>query len=125
MLNRKCAGQSIAEYAVVIGLVIAAVVAMQIYVKRGLQAKIRDGSDIEVKNDTKGDKNIDYGLNDYQKNGFEPSSQNLSLVVSSRNASETVVVSAGGAVSKTTNESSSREGGTQTVQSVAEAGETK
>lgn len=42
-LMRK--GQSTAEYAIVIGLVIAAAVAMQVYVKRGLQGKIKDATD--------------------------------------------------------------------------------
>ncbi|MCX5698284.1 MAG: hypothetical protein NTX01_01095 [Candidatus Omnitrophica bacterium] len=41
MLRLKKTGQSTAEYAIVIGLVIAAAVAMQVYVKRGIQAKIR------------------------------------------------------------------------------------
>ena len=41
MLRRKRSGQSTAEYAIVIGLVIAAAVAMQVYVKRGIQAKIK------------------------------------------------------------------------------------
>jgi len=45
MLRRKKTGQSTAEYAIVIGLVIAAAVAMQIYVKRGLQAKIKGAVD--------------------------------------------------------------------------------
>lgn len=45
MLRRKKTGQSTAEYAIVIGLVIAAAVAMQVYVKRGVQAKIRGASD--------------------------------------------------------------------------------
>ncbi|MFA5092496.1 MAG: hypothetical protein WC543_00930 [Candidatus Omnitrophota bacterium] len=49
MLKQKNLGQSTAEYAIVIGLVIAAVVAMQIYVKRGLQAKMRDA--VMVKGD--------------------------------------------------------------------------
>lgn len=39
-------GQSTAEYAVLIGLVVAAVLAMQTYVKRGLQAKLADGADV-------------------------------------------------------------------------------
>jgi len=38
-------GQSIAEYAVLLSLVIAAVVAMQVYVKRGIQAKVKTGTD--------------------------------------------------------------------------------
>ena len=42
MLRRLKKGQSTAEYAVVIGLVIAAAVAMQVYVKRGIQGKIKD-----------------------------------------------------------------------------------
>lgn len=43
MRNRQ--GQSTAEYAVVLGVVIAAVIAMQVYVKRGLQAKIKGVAD--------------------------------------------------------------------------------
>ena len=42
-LNKK--GQSIMEYAVLVSLVIAAITGMQLYVKRGLQAKIKDASD--------------------------------------------------------------------------------
>lgn len=43
MGNRR--GQTTAEYAVVVGVVIAAIVAMQIYVKRGMQAKVKDVTD--------------------------------------------------------------------------------
>jgi len=42
---RKIRGQSTAEYAVVLSLVIAAVIGMQIYVKRGLQARVKAGTD--------------------------------------------------------------------------------
>ena len=45
MLRPLRKGQSTAEYAIVIGLVIAAAVAMQIYVKRGLQAKVKGATD--------------------------------------------------------------------------------
>jgi hypothetical protein len=45
MLRRKKIGQSTAEYAIVIGLVIAAAVAMQVYVKRGIQGKIKGAVD--------------------------------------------------------------------------------
>jgi hypothetical protein len=41
MLGSRKRGQSTAEYAIVIGLVIAAAVAMQVYIKRGVQAKIK------------------------------------------------------------------------------------
>lgn len=39
-LNKKA--QSTAEYVIVLGLIVAAVMAMQTYVKRGLQGRIRD-----------------------------------------------------------------------------------
>lgn len=45
-IKRLCKkAQTTAEYAVLIGLVIAAAMAMQIYVKRALQAKVHDASD--------------------------------------------------------------------------------
>jgi hypothetical protein len=42
-LNKKA--QSTAEYVIVLGLIVAAVVAMQTYVKRGLQGRIKDSVD--------------------------------------------------------------------------------
>lgn len=44
-LLRKKHGQSTAEYAVVLSLVIAAVIGMQVFVKRGLQARTKAGAD--------------------------------------------------------------------------------
>ena len=41
--NRR--GQSMAEYAIVLTVVIGAIVAMQLYVKRGLQGKVKDVTD--------------------------------------------------------------------------------
>jgi hypothetical protein len=43
MLKRK--GQNIAEYSILIALIIAAAVAMQVYVKRGMQGRIADAVD--------------------------------------------------------------------------------
>ncbi len=43
MLNRK--GQNIAEYSILVALVIAAAVAMQVYVKRGIQGRMADAVD--------------------------------------------------------------------------------
>jgi hypothetical protein len=45
-------GQSTAEYAIVIALIIGAVIATQNYVKRGLQGRIKDGLD-KLVTDTK------------------------------------------------------------------------
>lgn len=50
---RSKRGQSTAEYAILIGVVIAAVVGMQVYVKRGLQGKVKDVTD-----------NVGFGLRD-------------------------------------------------------------
>ncbi|MBI2495993.1 MAG: hypothetical protein HYW10_05460, partial [Candidatus Omnitrophica bacterium] len=38
-------GQNIAEYAILFAVVIAAFAAMQVYAKRGLQARIKSGTD--------------------------------------------------------------------------------
>ena len=42
-LNKK--GQNIAEYSILIALVIAVVIGMQTYVKRGIQGRVKDGAD--------------------------------------------------------------------------------
>jgi len=42
-LNKK--GQSTLEYAIIIAVVVAALLAMQVYIKRGLQGKLRQASD--------------------------------------------------------------------------------
>lgn len=43
MFNRK--GQNVAEYSILIALVVAAAIAMQTYVKRGLQGRVADAVD--------------------------------------------------------------------------------
>lgn len=45
MLRTFKKAQSTAEYAVILSLVIAAVIGMQVYVKRGLQARLKKGTD--------------------------------------------------------------------------------
>ena len=60
MLRRKRLGQSTAEYAIVIGLVIAAALAMQIYVKRGLQGKVKDAVDYKDSGDSVTGKTTQY-----------------------------------------------------------------
>ena len=48
ILNKK--GQNTAEYALLIGLVVAAIIAMQTYVQRALQARIRGAAQYLVNN---------------------------------------------------------------------------
>lgn len=43
MLNKR--GQSTLEYAVLIVVIIAALIAMQVYLKRGIQGRMRESSD--------------------------------------------------------------------------------
>ena len=43
-LNAK-RGQNTAEYAILIGVIVAAAIAMQIYIRRGMQARIKDAVD--------------------------------------------------------------------------------
>lgn len=42
-MRRNKKGQSTVEYAIVVGVVVAALVAMQTYLKRGMQARYHDG----------------------------------------------------------------------------------
>jgi hypothetical protein len=43
-LNKK-RGQNTAEYAILIGVIVAAAIAMQIYIRRGMQSRIKDAVD--------------------------------------------------------------------------------
>ena len=45
MFKRNKRGQNVAEYSILIALVIAAAVAMQTYVKRSVQGRVKDASD--------------------------------------------------------------------------------
>lgn len=42
---RSKRGQNTAEYAILIGVIVAAAIAMQIYIRRGMQARIKDAVD--------------------------------------------------------------------------------
>mgnify|MGYP001596837968 CR=1 FL=1 len=64
----KIRGQSTAEYAVVLSLVIAAVIGMQIYVKRGLQARVKAGTD----SFTSVQKGTKFGLDTVDMPGYTP-----------------------------------------------------
>ena len=102
MLRIKKTGQSTAEYAIVIGLVIAAAVAMQVYIKRGIQAKIKGAVDFSP---APGNSNITFtGAQ------FEPDYA-LSEMDSTRSGQATAVTLKGGAITRgTANEISTRTG---------------
>ncbi len=95
MLRRLRKGQSTAEYAIVIGLVIAAAVGMQIYVKRGIQAKVADGVDYTDPT-AAGQYGIGGTLTQY-----EPQyTQTTAPMVSTRDSTEIKTVSKGGGVER-------------------------
>lgn len=52
LLNKK--GQNTAEYAILIGVIVAAAIAMQVYVRRGMQARVKDAVDYSKTSDTTG-----------------------------------------------------------------------
>jgi len=45
-------GQNTAEYAILIGVIVAAAIAMQIYIRRGMQARVKDAVDYTMTADT-------------------------------------------------------------------------
>lgn len=61
-------GQSTVEYAIVLGVIVAALIAMQTYVKRGLQAKYHDGTRFLTAelNSVNGFGNAPYQLTQYE-----------------------------------------------------------
>jgi len=97
MLKLMRKGQSTAEYAIVIGLVIAAAVAMQVYVKRGIQGKVKDAVD-----------------NTLQAGQYEP--YYLSTTSdSSRTENNTANTTKGGGVSRTIVKDDASRTGTQDI----------
>lgn len=64
MLNRK--GQNIAEYSILIALVIAAAVAMQTYVKRGIQGRVADAVDHAPTTGMVAGKEIEFSTKQYE-----------------------------------------------------------
>jgi len=94
MRMQKNRGQTTAEYAVLLGLVIAAVMAMQIYVKRGLQGKVK------LETDKLGTQ-------------YEPDYLS-STFTSNRDTTEAENIQAGGGVQRTLSRDEATRTGTQT-----------
>lgn len=106
MLKLMRKGQSTAEYAIVIGLVIAAAVAMQVYVKRSLQAKVRDAVDYN-----------DPAATMLTTGQYEPYYL-TSNMDNTRKESTTANTAAGGGVTRTVNEDEANRTGTQGISGV-------
>ena len=87
MFNRK--GQNIAEYSILIALVIAAAVAMQVYVKRGIQGRVADAVDYAPVTLTESGNTLTFNRKQYEPYYVESSGD----VASKRGLEETVGVS--------------------------------
>lgn len=105
-LTRK--GQSTAEYAIVIGLVIAAAVAMQVYVKRSLQAKVKDAVDYN-----------DPAATMLTTTQYEPYYMESNLT-STRTETSSQNTTAGGGITRTLTNDEANRTGTQNITAVAE-----
>lgn len=85
MLKKK--GQNIAEYVILVAIIIGAAAAMQIYIKRAMQGRMADATDFTV-NSTFDDGNITWGTKQY-----EPYYTNTTgTVQSSRNLNELTAI---------------------------------
>lgn len=99
-LNKKA--QSVAEYVIVLGLIVGAVMAMQTYVKRGLQGRLKDAIDYA---DTGTD-----GLQ-FTTKQYDPYYLAGSQVNSTSNANDTEgVTEGGGEISRTSNAQAGKTG---------------
>jgi len=103
--NKKA--QSTAEYVIVLGLIVAAVVAMQTYIKRGFQGRIKDAVDYV---DNAGQTNVV----SFSGNQYEPYylSSNFD---STQNVDTREVLSTGGAVNRYTDQEDRTRKGSQTI----------
>lgn len=102
LLNKK-RGQNTAEYAILIGVIVAAAIAMQIYVRRGMQARIKDAVDYSVTID-------DDGENVFNSTQYEPYYMESSLATESTSARSESMAKGGEITRDITNEFTSRTG---------------
>jgi hypothetical protein len=73
MFNRK--GQNILEYSILIALVVGAAVAMQTYVKRGLQGRVKEATDNAGSGGTVGGTTLTFSGNQYEPYYLQSNSQ--------------------------------------------------
>lgn len=107
-LNKKA--QSTAEYVVVLGLIVAAVVAMQTYIKRGLQGRMRNAVDYTDQGGQAADV-VQFTGEQYEPYYLTSNFDNA------RNSDDTEDVQAGGAIGRNSVEAS-RRSGQQTIGAV-------
>ncbi|MFH1622306.1 MAG: hypothetical protein ABIA97_04205 [Candidatus Omnitrophota bacterium] len=100
LLNNK-RGQNTAEYAILIGVIVAAAIAMQIYVRRGMQARIKDAVDYSLTNP---------GTNVFTSSQYEPEYLSSSYETTSSTDTSESMARGGGITRDITNEYTQRTG---------------
>jgi gas vesicle protein len=91
--SRSKKGQNTAEYAILIGVIVAAAIAMQVYIRRGVQARIKDAVDFTMTADD------DMGGNIFSANlQYEPYYDQGSTYTTQSSAQTTEELQLGGGV---------------------------
>ena len=104
-------GQNTAEYAILIGVIVAAAIAMQIYIRRGMQARIKDAVDFARTGDDDSGGYL-YG-NEVQ---YEPYYMESGKSITTTQSGETTdAMQVGGGLNKTVVSESVARSGNQTI----------
>lgn len=103
LLNKK-KGQNTAEYAILIGVIVAAAIAMQIYVRRGMQARIKGAVDYSMTADDTGGETI------FNESQYEPYYMESGMETTSQAESSEAMQQGGQITRDITNEYTSRTG---------------
>ena len=96
----KSRAQSTAEYAILFAIVIGAFLAMQIYIKRGLQGRIKDVVDNKGAGGAVGGTSITFNSNQYEPYYLQSTSN------TSQNQTSNEALATGGASNRSSNQSS-------------------
>lgn len=100
--NRK--GQNTAEYAILIGVIVAAAIAMQIYIRRGMQARIKDAVDYTSTADD------DAGMNVFSSTQYEPYYMSTDFTTTQTGATTEAMQVGGGMTRTITGQTTERTG---------------
>ncbi|MBU1726887.1 MAG: hypothetical protein KJ880_04595 [Candidatus Omnitrophica bacterium] len=111
-LNKK--GQSTAEYVIVLGLIIGVVIAMQTYIKRGLQGRVKDAVDFTDQGAQSDGSNITgQGVVQFSGKQYEPGYLKTGFETKRDVVGDVESLQEGGAVNRTLEKESSERKGTQ------------
>jgi hypothetical protein len=97
-------GQNTAEYAILIGVVVAAAIAMQIYIRRGMQARVKDAVDFTRTADD------DAGNGLFTQSQYEPYYMNTSFDTTQQGQSSEQLEVGGGIIRNSISEATQRVG---------------